>query len=148
LACKLLPRPLAIVLTDGELVWDEQRKSFDPDRSTALPSTLTEVFRSEPLYCDFRWAQKEEFANLSGERYADAVGTIAATLHGIEKSAIVGKDLAEHKKTMRLARAAIVGLTGLSVIALILALFANRQRLTAERNMRTATARGLSAAAI
>jgi WD40 repeat protein len=139
---------LLLVLTNGELVWDEQRGGFDPDRSTALPPALIDVFESEPLFCDFRWAQRSEFQDLSSENYADAVGTIAATLNGVEKSAIVGQDLAEHKKTLRLARSAVIGLATLAGIAVTAAIIANHQRLVAQQRMRDVMAHDLSSAAI
>jgi hypothetical protein len=72
----------SLVLTDGELIWNETLNAFDLDRSSALPPALQTRFEDEPLHCDFRWAQKGEIAKLPEAEYENVIGSIAATFHG------------------------------------------------------------------
>src|SRR4051794_8438758 len=51
------PATLIIVLTDGELAWNEDVGDFDWIRTTALPSSLLAVFNEEPRHIDLRWAR-------------------------------------------------------------------------------------------
>src|ERR1700754_416135 len=48
---------LLIVVTGGELCWNEDLGGFDPAVSTALPPALYGAFRAEPLWVDARWAR-------------------------------------------------------------------------------------------
>lgn len=48
------PERLLIVLSDGEICWDQAAGDFDWARTTALPRRLSGAFREEPLYLDFR----------------------------------------------------------------------------------------------
>ena len=50
---------LFIILTDGELIWDETFSDFDWTQTTSLPSALCKTFSEEPLYLDLRWARKD-----------------------------------------------------------------------------------------
>src|SRR3954451_9050699 len=45
---------LLIVLTEGELAWDDAVGDFDWRRTTAFPSSLRGVFTDEPRYVDLR----------------------------------------------------------------------------------------------
>ncbi|MFP3869157.1 MAG: toll/interleukin-1 receptor domain-containing protein [Desulfobacteraceae bacterium] len=51
---------ILIVLTEGEIVWDNAAGDFDWGRPTALPENLKKAFAQEPLYLDLRWAKQEE----------------------------------------------------------------------------------------
>ena len=53
------PESVLIVLTDGELAWDNEAGDFDAGRSTALPEEMRGVFADEPLHVDLRWARAE-----------------------------------------------------------------------------------------
>ena len=45
-----------IMLTEGEILWDNANQDLDWSRTTAIPGDLTKVFSEEPLYTDVRWA--------------------------------------------------------------------------------------------
>jgi hypothetical protein len=49
-----------IVLTDGQLVWDEAIGDFDTDQTNAIPSGLRGWFTAEPLWIELRWARDEQ----------------------------------------------------------------------------------------
>ena len=43
-----------IILTEGELAWDNTLQDFDWSITTALPHRLSKAFTEEPLYIDLR----------------------------------------------------------------------------------------------
>lgn len=136
---------LLIVLTGGEMRWDDAARDFDWDVTTALPEeTLRGRFREEPLFVDLRWARSETDLSLGNARFKDEVASIAATLHRRPKDELTGEDVREHRKTMRLARAAVAALTLLAIAVGVAALVALWQRDAAQRHLgRVQTATGL-----
>jgi WD40 repeat protein len=102
-------RSLLIILTGGELVWDDKNHDFDWDRTDALPRCLRGRFAGEPLWVDFRWARLEQNLTLKHEAFRDAVATVAAELHGMSKRDLVGEDLRQYRKFVRAKRIAMVG---------------------------------------
>src|SRR3954449_1084957 len=55
---------LFIVLTGGELVWDETAGDFDWTKTTSLPQELRGASPAEPLWVDLRWARGEQQLSL------------------------------------------------------------------------------------
>jgi WD40 repeat protein len=108
---------LLVVVTDGEVVWDDAAGDFDWDRTTALPRSLAGVFDEEPRYIDLRWARTEEHLSLAHPRFRDAVADLAAPMHQRAKDELVGEDVRQHRRTVRLARSAIASLTVLTLLA-------------------------------
>jgi hypothetical protein len=43
-------RSLIILLTDGEIAWDDATQRFNADRTSAIPSPLLAHLKTEPLY--------------------------------------------------------------------------------------------------
>jgi hypothetical protein len=138
---------LLIVLTGGELAWDEGAQDFDWSTTTALPPELRGAFPSEPLWVDLRWARNEAQLSLAHPRFLEAVGDLAAPLHGRAKEDLLGEDVRQHRRTMRLAGGAIVGLLLLLVASLLGAGVALQQRAHAETASQLALARQLAAQA-
>jgi WD40 repeat protein len=128
------PGRLLIILTGGELVWDEARNDFDGSRTTALPEELAGVFASEPLWVDLRWARGEAQLSLKHPRFLETVGDLAAPLHGRAKEDLLGEDVRQHQRALRLAGAAIAALVLLLVAAVVAAVVAVGQRDAAESN--------------
>jgi WD40 repeat protein len=108
---------LLIVVTDGEAVWDDAAGDFDWDRTTALPHSLAGAFDQEPRYIDLRWARTEEDLSPAHPRFRDAVADLGAPMHQRPKDELVGEDVRQHRRTVRLARAAIASLTVLTLLA-------------------------------
>jgi len=145
---------LLIVVTDGEAVWDDAAGDFDWDRTTALPRSLAGVFDEEPRYIDLRWARTEEHLSLAHPRFRDAVADLAAPLHQRPKDELVGEDVRQHRRTVRLARSAIASLTVLTVLAVGAAVlyagqrnFARSETVRARRQTDLATSRLFAAEA-
>ena len=136
-----------LVLTDGELRWDDAAHDFDWPASSAVPRALAGAFDAEPRWIDLRFARALDAPSLRDPRFRSAVADLAAPLHGRAKEELVGDDVREHRRTMRIARAAVALLVALAAAASFAALTAVRQRDRAEQQLRLATSRLLSAEA-
>lgn len=119
-------RRLLILLTDGEIVWDDTANDFDWNHTTALPKELSGVFQEEPLWLDLRWARTEEHLSLRHPRFRDGIADLAATLHGIPKDRIAGRDIQEHRRTLAAAWSAVTALIVLTIVAVLAAYVAHR----------------------
>ncbi len=105
------------VLTDGRWQWDPDAGDFTAD-SDAVPPALRGVFTDEPRHLDLRWAHHEEQLDLRNSRFRDAVAEVAAPLHGRTKDDLEGEDVRQHRRTLRIARAAVLALTLLTIAAI------------------------------
>lgn len=121
-----------IVLTGGAVVWDRASGAFDPAGTTALPQMLMRAFPEEPLYLDLRWAREQTHLSLSHPGFRDAVAELAAALRGCAKDEIVGEDIRQRTRTLRIAWSAVATLALLTIVSVIAALLALQQRSIAE----------------
>ncbi|MEJ0040463.1 MAG: toll/interleukin-1 receptor domain-containing protein [Gammaproteobacteria bacterium] len=126
------PSRLLIVLTAGEMQWDRTSGGFNASSTTALPELLLRRFADEPLYLDLRWAHDDTHLSLSHPRFRDAVADLAATLHGRPKDELVGEDVLQHRRALRIAWSAAATLAVLAVVSAVAALVAFQQRNIAE----------------
>ena len=138
---------IILVLTDGEMLWDEHVGDFDWASTISLPQVLAGLFPEEPYVPDLRWARAREDVSLANPRFRDLVATLAAKLHGRPKNELIGEDVREHRRTMRLARSAVAALTMLTIAALGAAWYAFQQRGEAVRQAQIALVRQLNAQA-
>ena len=136
---------LLIAITDGSLAWDGARGDFDPERSSALPEVLRGCFAQEPLWVDLCWARAEAHLSLRDPRFRDCVADLAAPLHGCPKDELIGEDIRNHRRAIRLARGAAVALALLAAAAVAPAVVAVGQRNAAQHQTRLATSRQLAA---
>jgi WD40 repeat protein len=135
---------LLIVLTYGELVWDEVTGDFDWEQTTALPPSLRGALTEEPRYIDLRWAREEDQVSLHSSRFRECVADLAAPLHGVAKDELVGEDVRQHRRTVRLARSAVALLAALALVAGGSAVVAVGQRNDAQAKARLALSRQLA----
>lgn len=119
-------RPPLVVLTEGEVAWDGAAQDFDWGRTDALPRELAGAYADEPLWLDLRWARNEEQVSLRHPGFRDAVADLAATLHGVSKDQIAGRDIREHRRTMAAVWSAVTGLVVLTLLAVAAAYVAHR----------------------
>jgi WD40 repeat protein len=139
------PATMLIALTGGEVAWDDARGGFDPARSSALPPAALDWSGREPLWVDLRWAREARHVSLRDPRFREVVADLAAPVRGLPKDELIGQDIRQHRRTMRLARSAVTALVLLLVAALVGALVAVNQRNDARNQARIATARQLAA---
>lgn len=110
-------QPILLVLTEGQLAWDNALGKFDASQSTALTTDLLDYYAEEPLYLDLRWARQQEHLSLSHPQFREAVAELGSTLHGCAKDALIGEEVRQHRRTMRLAWSAAGLLLALTIAA-------------------------------
>jgi hypothetical protein len=108
---------LLIVLTDGDIVWDNERGDFDWERTTALPCELSNVFHGEPFWVDLRWTQKQQLLTNRNPEFLRAVAKLAAPIRNLDLEALIGEDHKQHRRTMQAACTAVVTITALLAVA-------------------------------
>ena len=136
---------LVIVLTAGEIIWDETAIDF-AESSTAIPPGLRGWYEDEPSWLDLRppagiavrWSQRND-------RLRDAARTIAAPLYGIDKDQLEGEDERESRRARRTLAGGAVALVLLTVLAIIGAFVAVGQASLAREQARIALSGELAA---
>ena len=113
------------VLTSGTMIWDPDKNAFSDD-SDAAPEALRALLESEPRYVDLAWAATEPDLTLSNPRFREAVADVAAPLHGVSKDQLIGEDIRQHKRSVRLRRSAVASLAAITLIAVAASVFAVR----------------------
>jgi hypothetical protein len=124
-----------ILLTEGEIAWDEANAEFDWAVTTALPKQLSRVFAEEPLYTDLRWAKSADQLSTRHSQFRAAILNVAATLLQRPKDELDGDDVRQYRKARRLAWSGVASLVVLLVSALIAAYLAAQQRNLALRRL-------------
>src|SRR5262249_47983982 len=84
---------LLILITEGEVIWDQRLNDFDWTRTTALPAKLARQFTEVPLYVDLRWARGLDQLSIRHLRFRGVVLDIAATLMGRDKDELDSKEI-------------------------------------------------------
>src|SRR5215211_4839094 len=131
-----------IALTGGELDWDDARRDFTT--TSSVPPALRGWFASEPLWVDLRWARGEEHLSTRTPAFRDAAASLAGPIRGIDKDELVGEDIRQHRRAIRLARGAVVLLSVLTIAAIAAGVFAQVQRGRALKQAREATSLALA----
>ena len=146
---------IMLVQTAGEILWHPVRNCFDLVRSSAVPAILEHAYGREPRWIDLRWFSEAEGLGAADPRFGERVADLAAPIHGKERADIVGENVRQHRRTVRLARgaaSALVILLALSLIATVVAFQqrrdANRQRDAAVQQNLVSVARQLAATAV
>jgi WD40 repeat protein len=130
-----------IVLTEGEILWDNSANDFDWGNTTALPKNLRGKFETQPLFLDFRWAREFQHLSLRNPQFLRGVGKLAAAIHEKPLDTIIGDDVKQHRVFKLAAGVTIILLSALVMIASGTAYYANERRkeaLTAAHNERIA----------
>ncbi len=135
---------ILIAVTEGEIVWDEKKGDFDWGKTTAIHPALKNVFEMEPLYVDLRGFHAQEDLSDQNPEFKDKVIYLAATLHGKSVGDMVGEEVKQHKKTIRIRNTAIFTLVSLLLISLSVTVFALYQRQRAVRQSKISLSRQLA----
>lgn len=131
---------LMLVLTDGSLNWSDATGDFDPEESVSLPPPLFGAFDAEPLFLDLRNLDTSTPALRDDPSVQDAVATLASVIHGRPKDDVVGEDLVQHRRTLRIAWSAAGLLAVLAVATSLASIWAVQQRDAALQREREARA--------
>lgn len=128
---------LLIVLTEGEIVWDNKTNNFLNAETNSLPGILDKKFTEEPFYIDLRSARTHKDLSLSNPIFKKEVLKLAAHLHNKEPKDLAGEEVAAHRKMIRIRNVAITILVFLFVAAIAAAwlAFQNAKEAIKERNI-------------
>jgi len=128
---------LLIVLTDGEIPWDNKSDSFLNPATNALPDVLDKKFSAEPFYIDLRTAKSQKDLSLNNPIFKKEVLKLAAQLHHKEPKDLAGEEVTAHRKMLRTRNTAIAVLAFLFIAALAAAWLAiqNAKEATREKNI-------------
>jgi WD40 repeat protein len=136
---------LLVAVTGGEIAWNENRNEFDWKVTTALPREQLEgAFAGEPRFIDLRWARGENDLALAHPRFRESIAELAAPLHDVPKEDLIGEEVRERKRAVRLARAAAASLALLTIAALVAGVLALVARNQAQTNEQQAVSRSLA----
>ena len=105
-----------LVVTRGEIGWDEQRADLIAS-TTAVPPVLHGAFSAEPRWVDLREVIAGGVTQSDHPAFQDRVAELAATLHGCDKSELVGEELRQRHRWTRIRNAALALVTVLSIVA-------------------------------
>jgi aminopeptidase N len=128
------PKNLLVILTSGEIVWDIAANDFDWEKTTALPKTIRGKLSEEPLWVDARWANKSEKLDSRNPSFCELVADLSSTLRAIPKDQLIGEDVHQHRKAVRIRRGAISVLAALALGLALATIVAFGQKTLADRN--------------
>ena len=115
---------LLILLTDGEILWDETTNDFNWGTTSALGAAFAACFAEEPFFVDMRWARSESQLDLTNGQFRDQIADLAAPIRGMAKDELASEDVKQHRRAIRQAIAAGVALAFLTVAAVVTSFFA------------------------
>ncbi|MDI3404100.1 WD40 repeat domain-containing protein [Streptomyces cavernicola] len=139
---------LLIGWTDGTLVWDSDRATFDWSRTDALPQEeMDQAFDAEPRWVDLRWLRGPEQASAADPRLVECVAEFVAPLTGKSKDELIGDHVRLRRQTRRLVQATVSLLTVLLLLAIAGGVTAYIQRNSARAQTLVAQSRQLVAEA-
>ena len=135
-----------IVLTDGELDWDDGRQRLqcrgaDPARPQGLVPARAPVGRSA--------LSAKRRPRLDATRASrDCVGELAAPMHDLPKDELIGEDIGQHRRTLRLAGGGgglLVLLLALAVVGGIVALLQRNEAIAQKQRAQSEALRDVEA---
>jgi WD40 repeat protein len=130
------PETLLIVLTAGELVWDDGTGDFDWEQTTALPRLMRGWLSTKPLWvdlCDYRGRIPVRLHRRL--RFRGEVARVAAAIHGVPKDELLNEDLRQqrHLATVLATLLVLAVLAGVVAVAQRNTAVFERNRVIAER---------------
>jgi WD40 repeat protein len=135
---------MLILLTDGDLAWDDATNDFEAGPTSAVPDLLHGAFAEEPLFVDLRWAKAESSLSIRHSQFRAAILDIVATVQGRSKDELDGEDVQQNRRNRRWAWGAGIALTMLTITALLAACVAVQQRNQAEDRRQIALSRQIA----
>ncbi len=134
------------VLTAGTLDWDDERNTFS-SATDAAPPALYHAFDSEPLYVDLSWARDDQQLDLDNARFRQSIAHLAAPMHGVTQDELIGEDVRQHRRSVRIRRIAVASLAALTVGAVAASFFAIQNARQADQSAAESRSRELAAVA-
>ena len=108
---------ILLVLTRGAIDWDGSSGDLTSS-STAVPDVLRGAFSEEPRWVDLREsAAGADSMTPDDPAFLDRTADLGATLHGCDKSELIGEDLRQQRRWVRVRNSAIALLAALALAA-------------------------------
>lgn len=124
---------ILLVLTEGDLVWDDMTKDFDLSKTTAL-SLLLKGLNWQPRWEDLRWTRGKDAKEIENhDDFLIVIAGILAKIRGQTKEQVLDANDKEQKRTISLFWRLTVGLFVAAFVAVGAAFVANSQRAAATR---------------
>ena len=101
-----------------------------------------------PLYLDMRGVAQFDDLTLSNPDFKKAVNGITARFRGIDPNEMLGEEVLQHRRNLRLRNGAVVALVGMTLASMITAYVAVIQRKEAIQQTRIALSRQYAAEAV
>ncbi|MFT3899691.1 MAG: TIR domain-containing protein [Gordonia sp. (in: high G+C Gram-positive bacteria)] len=98
----------------GVLDWDDAKSDFTA--ASAVPPSLRGAFGEEPRWVDLTSLDQAQLADGDNPTMTNAVADLSSAVRGVDRDTIIGENVAEHRRTMRMARGAIVGLSSRGLV--------------------------------
>lgn len=139
---------ILLVLDEGEMYWDPKANDFDWKRSTAVNPALKKAFPEEPRWVEMPWFETEGSLGTADPRFTERVADLASAIRGMERDELVGENVQQRRRALRLARGGVIALSALLVASLVATVIAVVNGNAAAEQARIALARQLAAQAI
>ena len=91
---------ILIVLSDGDLNWEEDNNKMKNIDYNSLPLILDQAFEDEPFYVDFRDMRSESDLSLKNPIFKKEVLKLAAQLHGKAPKDLASEEVSAHRKML------------------------------------------------
>ena len=136
---------ILIVLTDGEIKWDDEKgKAADHDLNALTPA-LVKHLKAEPFYVDLRDLNNREQVTTKNPIFYKEVLKLAAQLHNKQPKDLASDELRAQRNWKRIRTAAFIVLFTLLTVSILKTIQANRQRKIALEKTKVALSNNLIA---
>ncbi|GAA3882631.1 TIR domain-containing protein [Tessaracoccus defluvii] len=122
---------ILVVHCAGTIGWDRVHGTFTAE-TNCIPPSLARAYAEEPRWIDLTWWDDVEDGQ-GDPRFMERVADLSAAIREVDRDALIGEDVRQHRRARRLSRAAIVTLAVLLVTSLAAALLAVRSAEEAAR---------------
>lgn len=119
---------ILIVLTEGDMDWDNEHNAFLHPAQNVLPPVLDTAFDSAPFYVDMRHAKTEKDLAADNPIFKKEILKLAARLHGLQPNDMASEEVTAHRKMIRIRNAAFLMLIALLLAASTGGFLANQQK--------------------
>nr|VFK42676.1 MAG: TIR domain-containing protein [Candidatus Kentron sp. SD]VFK48326.1 MAG: TIR domain-containing protein [Candidatus Kentron sp. SD]VFK78324.1 MAG: TIR domain-containing protein [Candidatus Kentron sp. SD] len=117
--CRVLKRQerLIVILLDGDIKVDFESKQIDWSGTDALPPFMAEHLATVPLYLDLRKLARLEDVGLDDPDFKRAINGIVARFRGIDPNEMLGEEMRQYRKNLRLRNGAVAALVILTMLS-------------------------------
>jgi len=136
---------LIIVLVEGSLETDPSGSLIDWRKTDSLPAVLEARLNEVPFFVDLRALTASRGADQNHPAVKAAIAGIVARLENVDLQDLIGLEVVQRRRRIRLRNSAIALLSVLAVTSAVAAFYANGQRLAQQKATFAALANALSA---